>query len=407
MNVKSKIITFMESQEFLGYLIALILSTLLIGFAPSSIAVGIFVFFAVRYSIIHNQKQKFDFRLLLPVVLYLFFSLTMFWTVDDAETRKGIDRTVVLLLIPIAFNFIPRFTLKSVNMILRIFTVVNVLFGLFFLISAGVRFIKTSSFSVFTYHELVSDLELHAIYVSVIFAISLFYLLSKKEKTIRDFSMIVFFIILIILLSSKTIFAVFVSGFFVYIFSHKINKTKLIAALLIGATIVGFASKKTFERLLFEKETKVEEVWTQKEFGQIYLWTGTSIRLLQLRILKEQIEEEGIFWKGFGLFASKDNIRKRHLEFNTYPGFHSYNYHNQYAQTVSETGILGLLLLLCMLVVLFVNAFKSKSYLFIMFSITITFIFFTESLLYRQTGLFLFIILYCLFSRTSFEIKKS
>jgi O-antigen ligase len=406
MNVKSKIITFTESQEFLGYLIALILSTLLIGFAPSSIAVGIFVFFAVRYSIIHNQKQKFDFRLLLPVVLYLFFSLTMFWTADEAETRKGIDRTVVFLLIPIAFNFIPRFSLKSVNMILRIFTVVNVLFGLFFLISAGIRFIKSSSFSVFTYHELVSDLELHAIYVSVIFAVSLFYLLSKKVKTIRDFSLIVFFFILIILLSSKTIFAVFVLGFFIFIFSHKINKTKLIAALLIGATIVGFASKKTFERLLFEKETKVEEVWTQKEFGQIYLWTGTSIRLLQLRILKEQIKEEGIFWKGFGLFASKDNIKKRHLEFNTYPGFHSYNYHNQYAQTLSETGILGLLLLLSMLVVLFVNAFKSKSYLFIMFSITIAFIFFTESLLYRQTGLFLFIILYCLFNRTSFEIEK-
>jgi O-antigen ligase len=193
----------------------------------------------------------------------------------------------------------------------------------------------------------------------------------------------------------------------VYLFYFKVSKVKLVAIIIIGALIFGFASKKTLERILFEKETKVKEVWTENQFGQVYLWTGTSIRLLQLRILKEQIEEEQIFWKGFGLFASKDNIKKRHQEFNTYPGFHSYNYHNQYAQIFSETGIFGLGLLLSMLGVLFVGAINSKNFLFLMFSITATIVFFTESLLWRQSGLFLFIILYCLFNRISLENKKS
>lgn len=407
MSVKNKILSFIDSQEFLAHVIALILSTLFIGFAPSSIAVGIFIFFAIRYSIIHGGKQKIDPKLLIPVTLYLFFTLSILWTVDDEQTRKGIDRTVVLLCIPIAFNLIPKFDFKSFDLIMTIFTKVNIVFGFFFLLSSCFRYYKSNSLSSFTYHDLVSDLDLNAIHVSVIFIVSLFYLLSKKTKTIYDILMIVFLSALLILLSSKTILAVLIFGFLFYVISNRVRKTKLILAILIGTTIVAFAAKKSYERVLFEKETKVKEVWTKQKFGDVYLWTGTSIRLLQLRILKEQLREEKIFWKGFGLFASKDNIKKRHEEFKTYPSFHSYNYHNQYAQILSETGIIGLVLLLSMLFVLFKEAYNSKNYLFFMFSITIATVFFTESLLWRQSGLFIFVILYCLLNRTQFKTLET
>lgn len=407
MSVKNKILAYIESEEFLAYLIALILSTLLIGFAPSSIAVGIFIFFSAKYAIAHKQIPKLDIKLLLPIIMYLLFLLSLFWTVDVEQTKKGVDRTVVLLLIPVAFSIIPKFTQKSFDLILRIFTEANILFGLFFLISAITRYISSSSLSVFTYHELVSDLELNAIYVSVIFAISLFYLLSTKEKNTIHLVKIIFLSFLIILLSSKTLLFVFVLGSIVYILWFRLSRIKLILTILLGLLIAGFASKKTIERLIFEKETKANEVWTKNEFGQVYLWTGTSIRLFQLRLLKEQLEEENIFWKGFGLFASKDNLKRRHMEFNTYPGFHSYNYHNQYAQIFSEMGIFGLLLLLSMLGVMLVRAVLSRNYMFVMFVVTIIFVFFTESLLWRQTGLFLFIVLYCLFNRTILKANKN
>ncbi|SDB62072.1 O-antigen ligase [Flavobacteriaceae bacterium MAR_2010_188] len=400
---KAKIKQFINSQKFLGYLIALVLSTILIGFAPSSIALGIFVFFSIRYFIIHKQKLKIDSNLLLPIALYFLFFITLFWSVDIDQTKKGLARTVVLILVPIAFNLIPKFTLKSFYLIFRIFTGTNILLGIFFLISAFIRYTESFSLGVFTYHELVSDLELNAIYVSVIFSISLFYLLSKKTKTFQDNFKIVFFIILGFLLSSKLMLIILAVAILVYMFSFRVNRVKLVYLIIMGTVIVYLAPKKLMERFLFEKETKIEEVWTKKEFGHVYLWTGTSIRLLQLRILKDQLKEEAIFWKGFGLYASRDNTLKRHIKFNTYPGFHTYNYHNQYAQIFSETGIFGLGLLLGMLGILFVNALNSKDFLFIMFSITITFVFFTETFLWRQTGLFLFIILYSLLNRTVFE----
>ena len=403
MIANSKIRSFINSQEFLAYLLALVLSTLFIGYAPSSIAMGIFISFAVRYAIIHKYRPKIDFRLVLPILLYLLFISTLFWTVNEKHTLSGLSQTIVLLLVPVAFIVIPKFTLKSFKIVLENFTRANVLLGLFFLTSAVVRYSKSYAMSDFTYHDLVSDLDLNAIYVSVVFVISLFYLLSKKGKTGIDISMIIFFSFFVLILSSKSVLFLLILGYIIYNISHKVSKKKLILGLVLGLIIAGFGTKKTIERILFEKETKLSEAWTKSEFGQEYLWTGTSIRMLQLRILKEQIEEEAIFWKGFGLFASRDNVEKRHSQFNTFPVYHVYNYHNQYAQIMSETGIFGLALLLGMLAVLFVGALNTKNFLFLMFSITIPFVFFTESLLWRQIGLFIFIILYCLFNRTIFE----
>ena len=156
----------------------------------------------------------------------------------------------------------------------------------------------------------------------------------------------------------------------------------------------------------FEKHTKFNEVLEKEEFGKVYYWTGSSIRLFQLRILKEQIEEENIILKGFGLFASKQNLEQRHKNYDTYFKFHYYNYHNQYAQTLSETGVLGLVILLSILICVWIRGIKSKNFLIIMFSLMMSFVFFTESVLWRQRGLFLFIIFYCLLIKTSSQNKK-
>ena len=361
MNVINKIKAFINTQEFLAYLIALVLSTLLIGYAPSSIAMGIFVCFSIRYSVIHRNKIKIDVTLLLPILLYLLYGLTLFWSVNQSETKIGMERTIVLFIIPIVFSVISKFSKKNYNIVFEYFTKANVLFGVFFLIVAIVNYFKSLSLSVFTYHELVSILKLNAIYVSLIFSISLFYLLSKKRKSIKDTILILFFLLLLLLLASKTILFVLLIGIFVYTFFNglkRIGRIKLLIVAITGILIIGIASISLKDRLLFEKTAKFNEILTKEKFSKVYPWTGSSIRLLQLRILKEQVEEESVFWKGFGLFASKENLKKRHLELNTYKAFHNYNYHNQYAQTFSEIGIFGLLLLIAMLLIIFIRALK-------------------------------------------------
>ncbi|OUS02411.1 hypothetical protein A9Q86_03975 [Flavobacteriales bacterium 33_180_T64] len=397
----------LHKPYFFPSLIALVLSTLFIGYAPSSIALGVLVFFSLLDAITSGRKINVQFVLLIPILIYVFFILSSLWTVNIDLTIKGLERTIPLCLIPICFLLLPKFTFFQTKLVLEYFTRANFLYGILFLSAAIINYFKTSSFSVFTYHELVSVLDLNAIYVSTYFLISLSYLLSKKEKSKLDKIGILLLISLILLLSSKMILLILILILVIHMvyfnnFSF-FNNFKTILILFFGILIVGLTSTQVINRFLEEKTTNIDEVLYSEKFNRIYPWTGTSIRLLQARILCEQIEQESILWKGFGLFASRENLKKRHLEFNTYYGYHSYNYHNQYAQVLSELGVFGLMGILLLLCANFLKALKSKWLVVIAFAITIPLLFLTESFLWVHRGVIFFILLYCLFNRTVFS----
>lgn len=409
-NVKAKFDSLILRPEFFPKQIALIFSTLLVGYAPSSIALGILTAFSIYYTVSVKKKEiVIQKELLWPVFIYSLFALTLLWTVNNSLTFKGLGRTVVLIVLPIAFTLIPKFTLKQTNLVLEYFTKANLAFGLFFVLNGVINYTQSKSLSVFTYHELVSVLDLNAIYVSTFFLISFTYLVSKQNKSRFDVISILFILGLIILLSSKMIFLVLIILFFSYIFFNKkktySNSSKSLFAILIAIAIVAITSWQVINRFIEEKTTNVEEIITSDKFGKVYPWTGTSIRLLQARIFYEQLEEDSIFWKGFGLFASRENVKKRHLEYNTYFVFHQYNYHNQYIQIFSEAGIFGLIILIIMLIINFIKAKKSRHFVFISFSIVIPLLFFSESFLWVHRGVLFFTLFYCLMHRTNFNVQ--
>ena len=218
MTAFQKTKTLFNSYEFLMYLFGLSLSTLLLGQAPSSIGLGLFCLFSVRYCIINKIKTRFSFSFLLPIALYVFFVLSLFWTVDDHQTIKGLQRTITLAVIPFTFAIIPKVKPKNYHLVLSLFTYSNAIFGLFFIIVATVKYaFNSQGINVFTYHNLVSILDLNAVYVSMVFSIAFFYLLTLKNKSALQNSLIVFFLILIVLLSSKTIISVILFSIIVYL----------------------------------------------------------------------------------------------------------------------------------------------------------------------------------------------
>src|SRR5690606_31171428 len=137
---------------------------------------------------------------------------TWFWSVDKDLTKLGLERTVCLLLVPIAFILMPKISSKRFKLIFDIYTTSNIILGIFFLVTALFKYFQIQSIAVFKYHNLVSVLDLHAIYVSLSFLMSLFYLLSKTPKTRKDIIAILFFIAYLLLLSSKTIVFVLIIG---------------------------------------------------------------------------------------------------------------------------------------------------------------------------------------------------
>jgi O-antigen ligase len=411
MPVKNNIISIINHPDFLSYLIALILSTLLIGYAPSSIALGVFGFFVLRHAIIHRVKLRITPMLLLLVFLFLFFCTSYFWSVDRRSTLKGIGRLIPLLVIPISFSLIPKFSIRNYRLILNYFTISNVLLAVFFLVVALINYIKIQKLNVFTYHDLVEVLELNAVYVSVFFCISFFFLLSKHNKKQIEKGAIVLLGVMILLLSSKMMMIIFLLSIGIYLVFYRgfgnLKSYKSILVICIAAILFVITSRQGIERFLVEKTTNFKEVLHNEKFNKIYPWTGTSIRVLQLRNLKDQIVEDRIFWKGFGLFASRNNLKKRHIAYNTYFGYHEYNYHNMYAQIFSELGIFGLLFLVTILILNLRKAIQSKALLFTIFNVIFLMLFLTETFLWVHRGIFLFTIIFCLLNRTDFSNVNS
>ncbi|NIK90862.1 hypothetical protein GZ212_01755 [Mangrovimonas sp. CR14] len=399
------------------YFVALILSTLMLGYAPSSIALALLVVYCAIFFFTNKKFYSFkDLALLLPIILYVWFLTTYLWTLNEGLTLKGLGRMLALFLVPCSFLIIPKFTLDQFKFILNTYTCSNLLFGVLFIISAFIRYMKSRSFTEFTYHDLTLDFELNAIYVSAFFSISFFYLLLKSQKRPYELFALIFLLFLLILLSSKSILFCTILGTLLFGFRQfyfkRIKFLKLVFGGILILLIISFSSKEILKRVEEElvinsrEKISLQQVLEKDHFSKVYPWTGTSIRLFQLRLLKEQIQEKRIFLKGFGLFASRDDLKKRHLKYGTYKGYHLYNYHNNYAQTFAESGIFGLFLILLIIALNVLMAIRSKYFLFIFFSILIPIWFFTESVLWVQRGLFFFIIFYCLFNRSIFTVRK-
>jgi O-antigen ligase len=393
-------------------LIAFVLSSLNLAYSFGSILLSLFLAYVfIVNGLIKKKKFTFNKSLLLPVLLYLWLASTYFWSVDTNLTLKGIFRLLPIILVPISFGFIKKFEFKETFKILDIFTIFNGFFAVIFLYNATLRYLDSGLFCEYTYHDLLYEFDLNAIYVSAYFSISLLFLMSVKRKSIFSIFLMLFICTVLLLLSSKTIIVSTALCVIFYIPTYikraRLQKKQVVILFVISILILIPSSQEIYKRFNEELKTNITEVLNREKFNKVYPWTGSSIRILQLRILKEQITEDSIFLKGYGLFASRGNLEKRHKDFNTYHGYHDYNYHNQYAQILSESGIIGLLVLIFLLINSLITAVRSKSFLFTSFCVLMVLWFSTESVLWVQRGIIFFILLYCLFSHTEYKNTQS
>ena len=95
--------------------------------------------------------------------------------------------------------------------------------------------------------------------------------------------------------------------------------------------------------------------------------------------------------------ATQSKINDKCIQYNLYEGYgNTYNFHNQYNQTLAEIGIIGLLLLVSILIFGFKTAITNKDIFSIYVLIIFSTLLLTESLFNRQRGIFIFLIVYSL-----------
>lgn len=396
-----KIDNILRSQNTYVVLIGglLVMLPLLHGFSTGALI----VLLAASLVSIRYHKVEFKREFLYPILLYLLMVTSLLWSDNVKASSRGLERQLALILIPLAFTFMPGITKKTRNIILYYFSLGMFLFAIFFMTTALAIFITDSNPEVFFYHSLVAPLGLNAIYISVFVSLCILFLLFNHKRTLISIFVIGVLSLFLLMLSSKIIIvATSVLGVFGAIRTFKrATIFKLIAVFVGGTMLLLFTSNPIKQR--FEREisvSNIKEVLEREQFNKVYDWTGTTIRLFQARIFSEMLTEDGIFLTGYGIGNSEDKIIEKQKEYNLWRGYYTYNFHNQYIQALAELGIFGLLFLFLMLGAILRQYTRDKDMLFLSLFFIMFVIFITESYIWRQRGLYHFLILYCLYFKT-------
>jgi len=419
---KLKIMVFQASVERVNSILLFLLIISLLfkehWISKSYILIGIYLVFLFIKKRLELKKINFDGFLL----FFLFAVFSLIWSVN-------ITNSLPKLFSFLPFVFIPIWT-SSLNSKIKydiIFKYVGVVFMLISLTTILMAFFRYNSshqVSEFYYHTLASPLSTNAIYTSllysIIFLFNLFFLLKKKEK-ISTFSYLTLIVIAIyiFLLSSKlmTVLLIFSTCIIIYpSLKLKYDNYKLIPIGLVIIVSIFFMLvlsnnniSKRFEKIL--NIEKVKEVYSLNEFGDNYLWNGLNLRLLQLRAFYE-IEKKDNFNSLFGVGLNNGQVllNKKYKEYKMYTGkpweekggYLTYNFHNQYTQTLIEMGIIGFLFLIYIYYSLSVVGLKTNNFLLFTIIFTFILIMFTESILVRQKGVVIFI----LFPLIAIKVKE-
>lgn len=419
-HASPKASNFFKDPSVFTYLLAAILITIPLKNLFVSISIIVFVCTAL----LHQKRTKpvLSWYVILPVLFYILMLFSLIWTRDSQLTTNGLQKELPFLFIPLAFLFVPKLSRESAHKIFRWFSLSMAIYGVYYLIKATVRYLLSGDSGVFFYHELVTA-ELNAIYVSIFASFGIFYFVSLVNKKLIDKIALFILVVVVFLLSSKSIITIdFILVICYYSFFANIPKgVKTTTLITVSAFLIFslFFVEEVKERFLLEYETafidntvnkkisnqdqkvyniSLRQAWELKQFQQNHFFPGTAMRVYQVRIFKEMLQENPIFFTGFGLEASQQKIREKESEHNLYHGYGDFNFHNQYIQTFSELGVFGFLILLGMLYINNRNAWRQKDFLHIAFAITMIILFLSESFFCRQRGIVFFITIYCIFN---------
>ena len=419
-----------NNPAFLLIILLLISIPLLLIF--NSIIIGLLVIITTFYF----KKSNFEIskNLFLPIIIYLIMLLSVFWTIDLERTTTALLKEIPLLVIPICFLLSKPLSGIQKNKIIQYYSYGIFLLTVIYLVKATIRFFISNNSEVFFYHELVTK-EVNAIHVSVYVAIAFFYFFTKPIKKVIDFIILAILLLMVFLLSSKNIIFVFVGLMVVYhLFysklSHQLRLKNLIvvAVILISFTFIGKIKdrfKQEYETIMTDStindviskkdgivyNVSIKQAWTNTKFKPNDYFPGTAFRVYQFRIFLEMMQENNIFWTGFGLNASYKKIEEKGIFYNLYlgenttdkQGYQSKNFHNQYVQNFAELGVFGFLILIAMLLINLKNGLKNKDFIHISFAILMISLFLTETFLWRQRGVVFFTTMYCLLNANSLK----
>lgn len=344
---------------------------------------------------------------------YLLQIIALFYTHDKTEGLRHLQLKSALVIIPLALCLSSYPDDATRNRLLRHYVWILVAAMLFCLIVAVKKyFLGQAPESIFFYHPLVSPFEQHAIQFSILVFTGLVYLLisARRRAYIINYFfhllLVVFFLFFLLLLSSKLVivFAAFSLACFLVLMIKKYAANRFATILVaLGCVVVTGSVLLTKNRIsarFNELMSQDLRFFEKDKFSQGTAFNGLQFRLLQWRFVSQILNENKGWVRGVSPGDAQSYINKKYIEKDMYTGdgtdsrgFLGYDTHNQFLESVLQTGIVGLAVFIIICIGMIQLAARTKDPLFWAVALLLLAYTLNESVFETQYGLMQFLFL--------------
>jgi len=363
-----------------------------------------------------ERKNFFNLNLLSPLVLFcgLLFVLqfvSMLYTTDIEQGWKNIRLKSALVVLPVAICCCAYINETTRRKLLKWYCLILFSACLFAIYHAAKTYSVTHNTAVFLYHSLVSIYSAHAVQFSILVFVSLLYLLESATKKVIAFSkyldlfLIGFFLVFLFLLSSKLVIA-----FFLVYFVYSMIRSFLLKSINTKYIVISIAGLAVFSLFIFSTQNRISNRFKEvvdtdfqfikrDKFNQGDYFNGLQFRLLQWEFVPAILKENKAWLVGVTPGDAQNLLNQKYISKNMYTGtvergdkgFIGYNTHDQFLESLLETGLIGSLvfLLICWSMVKMIVARKEAGLSFI--TILLLVYSFSESVFETQYSLFIFL----------------
>ena len=343
---------------------------------------GVYVFIAIniyKYFKYKPTQIKFDLQqrriLLLFGLYYVIHIVSIIWSVDAWRGYKELEAKVYWIIIPAAFVLF-KVTNANVKTVLKtyVYTVTILVLACFGIAIYWAFFYGDFQTWPFKYYNFTFWVDFHPSYLAMLILMSIAccgYLIHRFGTNVLLYVMLSFQIFSLVFIGSRfgILALVLISAFLMFqVANPKVKKRVSLAAILVLILLGGsgyYLSMNTSSRLLGSKEA-IED------------------RLKLFNVATDLIQNKPLL--GYGIGSDIPILLQAYEKRGLVDAFEQkYNVHNQYLQTLMDTGIVGLIPFAILLFAIF--KYCQSSWLATSILLVFVLFFVVESVLETQRGI--------------------
>lgn len=342
-------------------------------------------------------------------VFYLFQVILLLSSNNQTEAFKQIQLKSGLFFVPLALCCSNYITYTVLQKLMKYYVLI-ITAALLYCLSFAVfnYFTIENNSDLFFYHALVKPIHQHAVQFSILVFIAVMHLLetAKKglylKKKLIHFVLLLFLTITLLLLSCKLVI-LFTAGcylYYLFLFYQTTLQLKSISLVAIATALVMMSFviftknqvSKRFNEILDNNFNLVN----QQKFDPGIYFNGIQFRLLQARFVTEILDEKDAWFSGVNTDAQKLLVQK-YTASNMYlgngkddHGYTEYNTHNQFLESLLQSGVFGLIAYITIFASMIRLAVKRKNRELTFIIALLLAYSLKESVLERQYGIMIF-----------------